>query len=486
MFENIQEWRASGLWALGLMLGLPLVLLVLTEAIVRLRRRQLPTEATMRIVRTLVVPTLAVYLILTRVMELDPTRPGVRLVLTILWIFLIHAALSLLNVAIFAGAAQESWQARVPKLVRDLGRFALVLVGVAIVLSTVWGADLGALVAALGVGSIVIGLALQDPLGNLFSGVMLLFEQPFRVGDWVRIGDNFGKVVEINWRAVHVLMRGTEVMVVPNSVLAKGSFSNLSRPTRVHTEVITLGFSYDDPPNKVKRVLTRTAVNTHGVLEDPPPKVQTSAYEASSIAYKLSLRVADYAEMSAVRDELMTRIWYAVKRYRLTMPYPMQTSIQVNQSDLDAAMKAALPAETLRRFPQLGLARATDLGAGVSRGAVQHYARGERVVAEGECLPGLALILEGQVVLTVRDAAGQDKEVARLGVGEFFGERSLLSAAASDVTVTVLEDLEVLMLEGEALQAMIDQTPHAAREIGNVKEARRRAIRDARFVRTED
>jgi small-conductance mechanosensitive channel len=480
VFEHFQYWRSYAIWALVLVIALPVVLLVLTEIIVRLRRRQIPLEATLRIVRNLVVPTVAVYLILTQVAELDPNRPAVRLVLTLLWIFLIHTALSFVNAVIFAGAVEGTWQARVPKLVRDLGRFLLVLVGLAIVLSTVWGADLGALVTALGVGSIVIGLALQDPLGNLFSGVMLLFERPFAVGDWVRIGDTVGKVVEINWRAVHVLVRGTEIVVVPNSVLAKGSFSNLSRPTRDHAEVLTLTFSYSDPPNKVKRALTRAAALTPGVLEDPPPQVQTSAYQDFSIAYKLIFRVADYAQMSAVRDELMSRIWYVVKRQGLTMPYPVQTHIQVSQAELDATERAPLPVETLRRFPQLGLARVRDLGDGVSRRAVLSFARGERVVAEGECLPGLVLILSGQVSLAVRDTGGQEREIARLGPGEFFGERSLLSVSASEVTATALEDLEVLVLEGESLQALIDQTPHAAREIGKVMESRRRAIRNAR------
>jgi small-conductance mechanosensitive channel len=460
-------------WALGLMCGLPVVLLILTEAIVQLRRRQLAVEATLRIIRNWLVPALALYLILTEVAELAPHTPVVRVLLTLLYIFAIHAVLSFLNLAVFGRATQGSWQARVPQLVRDLGRFLLVLVGAAIVLSTVWGADLGSLVAALGVGSIVIGLALQDPLGNLFSGVMLLFEQPFVVGDFVRIGDTAGKVIEINWRAVHILVRGTEVVVVPNSVLAKGSFSNLSRPSRVHTEVITLGFSYDDPPNRVKRVLTRAAALTSGVLEDPPPAVQTAAYDSSSVAYKLVFRVADYAETSAIRDELMTRIWYAVKRQRLTMPH----AVPARETDLDAR---PLPVEVLRRFPQLGLGRIQECGEGVCRHAIQHYACGERVVAEGECLPGLVLVLGGQAALSVRDSSGQKREILRLGPGEFFGERALLSSSASEVTVTALEDLEVLVLEGESLQALIDQVPQAAREIGKVVEARRHAIHQAR------
>ena len=124
---------------------------------------------------------------------------------------------------------------------------------------------------------------MQDPLGNLYSGVILLFEQPFTVGDWLRVGDAVGEVVEVNWRAVHLLVGGTEVQVIPNSALAKGSFGNVSRPTRQHAETITLGFSHDDPPNKVNRVLRTTALRTPGVLEEPSPTVAILAYKNAAV-----------------------------------------------------------------------------------------------------------------------------------------------------------------------------------------------------------
>jgi small-conductance mechanosensitive channel len=472
VFEFFGQDAARLAWTLGVVLGLPLALLLLTEAVVRLRRRGSPAESPLLAVRNLLVPALAAYVLLVHVAELDPGSYPVQVVLTLAWIFGLHAALSFLNVALFAGAHRESWRARVPTLARDLARLLLVLVGAALVLSTVWGANLGALVTALGVGSVVLGLALQDPLGNLYSGVILLFEQPFAVGDWLRVGDTVGQVVEVNWRAVHLLVGGTEVEVVPNSVLAKGNFTNVSRPTRQHAETVTLGFAPDDPPNKVKAVLRATALRTPGVLGEPPPGVALLSYETSAVRYALVFHVADYAQVAAVRDEFLTRIWYAARRHRL--------QIESRRADPGAAARAPVPAEDLSAFPQLGLARAGGPGDGFSPGALRQYARGEQVAAEGEVLPGLHLILRGQVALTVRDGAGREKEVARLARGEFFGEKALLGVATSDVTVTALEDLDLLVLEGEAIQALVEQTPRAAQEIGRVLEARRSAVRKAR------
>lgn len=479
MFESL---GALGPWTLGVVLGLPLGMLLLTEVAVRLRRGGRGRwAAPVLLARNFILPTLALYILLVRVVGLGEEQTAVKVVLTLLWVSVLYAALTLLNVVLFEGAEEGSWQSRVPKLLQDLGRLVLVLIGLGIVLSAVWGQSLAGLVTALGVGTLAIGLALQDPMGNLFSGLMLMFERPFSVGDFIKIGETTGKVVEINWRAVHILVRKTEIAIVPNSTLSKGNFTNLSRPTREYAEQLFLGFSYDDPPNKVKRVLKRLALETQGVVQDPPPSVSTHAYDNSSITYKLTFRVADYSEAGGVKDELLTRVWYAAKRDGLSMPFPTQTQVQVRQEDLDAAAKAPLPEEALQKFGQLGLAKASGLEESLRRDAVRHYAKGEVVVARGESLPGLCLVLRGEVSLTSPEgSAATEKEVARLGAGEFFGEKALLSSSASEVTVTAVDDVELVVLEGPALRRLVDQAPHVAREIGAVLEARREALRQAR------
>src|SRR5262245_5128933 len=217
-------------WALALVVGFPLAMLLMGEATLRLRRQGRPIVATLRTVRNLVLPTLAILLLLRHVVGLSPRGTEVRVATTVLWIFLIHAALSFVNDVVFASAAEGSWQSRLPRLFRDLARLILVLLGACVVLSTVWGADLPRPVTSLGVGSIVLGLALQEPLGNVFAGMMLLFEKPVSVGDWIQIDGIIGKVLQITWRSVQIETGMRELRIVPNSSLSKGSFSNLSRP----------------------------------------------------------------------------------------------------------------------------------------------------------------------------------------------------------------------------------------------------------------
>jgi len=460
-------------WAVGLIVGMPLVLLVLTEAIVRLRRRRHSLEGPLRILREQALPIVGVYLLLTQVVQLDPTSTTVRVALTAVWIVGIHAVLSVLNVVVFAGAEVGTWQAKVPTLARDLGRMLLVVVGAGVVLSTVWGTDLGALVTALGVGSLVLGLALQEPLGNLFSGILLTVERPLEVGDWIRVNNITGRVVEINWRAVHLVVDGTQVVIVPNTVLAKGSFANLSRPTRRFSDSLLVGFDHAVPPNRVRAILLDVARGVPGLAGEP--SVAVDGYGPAAIQYRICFAAADFPDVGPIKELLQTRVWYAAQRHDLTISPPTAGPLPVAATPHEPE-REPLPDEALRLFAHLGLNRPDGVGPTLSRGAVRRYAAGERVVAKGEALPGLFLILVGKVALAAQDGG---REVVRLGPGEFFGERALLTAGASDVTATALDDAELVVLSAETLRRLVEQSPRVVREIGQVMDARRRAMTDA-------
>ncbi len=471
---------ASFWWAIALVVGTPAAILVLGEAIARLGRLGHPLANTLTGVRNIFVPIAAVYLMVRYVAEVEGDSVFVRVLLTLLAVSVLNTVLSLFNVLLFATAAHTTWQARTPKLVREVARFALVVVGSGFALSSVWHIDLGSLVAALGVGSIVLGLALQEPLGNLFSGLMLTFERPFEVGDWIQVGDKAGEVVEINWRAVHILTSSKELQVIPNSSLAKNNFGNYSRPTRHFADTLELSFSAAEAPNRVKAMLLEVLAGTPGVLLDPAPSVRTASHSTTAIVYKVGFHVADYRELGGVRDEVLTRLWYAARREGLTDLPPAQASIQLTKEEAEAPANRSLEDDLLRPFRQFGLAEVEEVAKQLRRRAVKRYARGERVMVEGEPFAGLYLVLNGEAALTVRDGSGEEPGIAQVTRGDFFGEKSLLSCHTSDVTVTAVSDLEVLVLDSDQLHALLERTPRLAREIGQVMEARRQASQRVR------
>lgn len=460
--------EASFWWAMGLVVCTPVAVILLGELLAQFRRRQHPLAGTITAMRNVLLPCAATYLMVVFVAGVDRDSVAVRILLTLLAIGILHVVLSLFNVLLFAQAAQDSWQARTPKLVRDLARFGLVVVGSGLALSTVWQIDLGNVLAALGVGSIVLGLALQEPLGNLFSGLMLTFEQPFRVGDWIQVGDKVGEVVEVNWRAVHILTPAMELQIIPNSSLAKNNFGNFSRPTRLFADTFELAFASSEPPNRVKELLLQVMASTPGVLDRPTPMVRTARCDASTIQYRITFHVADFSQVSNVRDEVLTRIWYAARRESLDGLAPHSSSA------------AHLSEEALRPFRQFGLGDVEVIASETGTRSVARYARGEQVTVEGQPFAGLYLILAGDATVTVRDLSGHEQTIAELHRGDFFGEKSLLSCQTSDVTVTARSDLEVLVLNSVQLHALLERTPRLAREIGQVMETRRQAIQHVR------
>ena len=467
-------------WSLALMLGFPASMLILGEIIFHLERRRHSLTSTLRIVRGLLLPATAVFVLLQHVTPVGRNDLWLRLVETVILLGLIHASLSLLNVVLFSHATAGSWQSRFPRLLVDVIRLILVLIGLSIILSTIWGYDLGSLVTALGVGSLVLGLALQDAVGNVFAGLLLMCERPITVGDFIKIDGNLGKIVEINWRAIHLETFERSLLIVPNSVLAKGAITNYSRPTRLHAEVLTFRFSIFDKPNDVRSLLARTVEGVCGILSEPPADIITDGFGDGVVSFKVRFYVADFVNVLVVRSELLTRVWYTSRRSGLTLAYPVLYNLPADMDQPPFRDKVPSPSAVSAFFPQFGLSTIPEDSREWKEVLRQYYSPGEMVLSEGEAIPGLFLILNGRADLAVRGADGLFNIFAGAGPGEYFGEKALLPGQSSDVSVIVAENLDVLILPSNTLQSMLERSPRLATEIGRVMESRRAAASEAR------
>ena len=409
--------------ALAVGLGLPLVLLVMTEAIQVAGRRGHPVAGPLRWTRNWLMPVLALVLFLRVAAGLPGTNLSVRLAETVLWIFLAAGTLNFINSLVFEAAALGSWATRVPRLLRDLIRILLVGLAGAVVYSTVWGKDLSGALAALGVSSIVVGLALQEPLGNLFSGVMLLMERPFEVGDHIEIGDFSGEVKEINWRSAHL-----------------------------------------------------KSAETPGVIAAPAPIAATLNFGDFGIAYRLIYRTLE-EDRWPVRGELMTRIWYAARRRGLNMPYPVTVNLDYEQK----GVFGRTPPQA--RDLLAGLGRFPDLS-GVTEQALEtlDFARQEVLFREGDPLTGVLVLVRGEVSLQMgRGEAAV--EIARVSPGDIFGESGMYGRQASSLSAVALEDCLVVRMAPDAISQVFEKSPVLAREVGQVVEARRSTAQAARESR---
>ncbi len=469
-------------WAIMLAVGFPLLAIFLGQVCDELNRQHHPLLFTVRWLRNLLLPLTVFYLLLAKVVRLADGRLILKIMLTLILITAVYLLLSLINGVLFGSADTHTWRAQTPRLLRELVIVFLVALAAAVIFAQVWEQDLAGLVAALGLGSVVLGFALQGTLGNVISGITLLMERPFSEGDWVEIGDIEGKVTEINWRAIRILNRKGNLVVLPHTMVAQETLVNNSAPDPVTGNIVEVGFSYSHPPNQVKQMLKEALGSTPGILAEPQPVLRTLDYGDSAITYQLLYWIVNQKDRFNIRERLMTRIWYGAQRHDLNIPFPIRTLYHFNGPKANEDPMPQVLEQQTDRSPIIHELLDGNILDEVGQGAnLQYFGRDEQIIAEGERSDYLYIMLSGQVKLTTH-VKGNLEEIMTLGQGEFFGAIAVLSNQPSPVSITALEDATVLRLTLSMMHQLIDRRPSLALEIGQVIELRQRAIQQFRFT----
>jgi small-conductance mechanosensitive channel len=185
--------------------------------------------------------------------------------------------------------------------------------------------ELGGLIATSAVTSLVLGLALQPILSNFFAGLVISVERPFRINDWIRVGEFEGRVVAITWRTTHLRTRDNDNLVIPNGKLADERVMNYYYPHPMHMERVKVGAAYGEPPYRVRRILAETAAGMTGVLDKPTPEVYVTSFDESAVMYEVRIWVEDVVQAPRIASELRARIWEVFRKERIAIPYPTRS-----------------------------------------------------------------------------------------------------------------------------------------------------------------
>ncbi len=216
---------------------------------------------------------------------------------------------------------------------------------------------LSGLVAGSAITSLVIGLALQPILGNIFAGLVIGLEKPYRINDWVKIGENEGRVVSINWRTTHLRTRENDNLIIPNLAMSQERILNYYYPHPMHLEKIRIGAHYKHPPYRVRRALLAAAEGVPGVLEKPTPDVQTRAYQESAVEYELRVWIEDIGQQTRIRSDVHSRIWEEFHRSGIVIPYATRTL------EVKSVRRSVAPAPGERPQARLFVAGGPESGA---------------------------------------------------------------------------------------------------------------------------
>ncbi|HXY65405.1 MAG TPA: mechanosensitive ion channel family protein [Mycobacterium sp.] len=447
-------------WAVGLTVGLPFTLIALTELHHALARRQSALARPVNLLRSYLVPLTALLLLLVKVAQVPERLNSVRMLATVFGFLVLVLLLSGLNATLFESAPQGSWRARVPTIFRDVTRLLLIAVGLALILSYVWGVRIGGLFTALGVGSVVIGLMLQNSVGQIVSGLFMLFEQPFRIGDWLDTPTARGRIVEANWRAVHIQTdRGLQI--TPNSVLAATSFTNLSRPPGAHQLEITTIFSPDDPPDRVRHLLSRIAGTLPQCKADSTP----TAVAAGSGEYRVTIGLKSPADDGAARATFLRWIWYAARREGL--------HLDGADDDFSTPARVQMAMRTVVA-PALRLSH-TDQQSLTSHAKIVRYGTDEVVQFAGKVPTAMTFLITGCVRLTTTAEDGSVLSLSVLEEGSFLG-LTTLTRQPSLSTAYALEEVTALEIDREHIEDVVMRSPLLLQELGRIIEDRRKRV----------
>jgi small-conductance mechanosensitive channel len=398
----------------------------------------------------------------------DPLQDGAHAVLKIAW--WLWAAWFL--VGFLRAFVVTEHRPRESKLVQDLLVGLVYLAALFAIIAYVFDLPIKGLLATSGAIAIILGLALQSTLSDVFSGIVLNFSRPYRPGDWISIdGATDGRVIEMNWRATHVLTAKRDLAIVPNSAIAKAKIVNSSSPSGIHGFTVTVQLEAGASPSAGTEILQQAILNSSLILATPAPTITVKSINASYTEFDITAFVEDLAQSTRAQNQLFDLI------ARHLAAAGMALASNQNQPSWPQPADPAMPKSAAERalalidiFAGLTAEERRSLAAKLKRKTYDH---GETVADAGTVLHSLYLVGAGVLSLT-HDMSEGEMELMRLGPGDHFGESGLLTGTALPVKVSALSLCILYELEKDDLAPVLEARPAISQELCRVL-ARRQA-----------
>jgi small-conductance mechanosensitive channel/CRP-like cAMP-binding protein len=367
----------------------------------------------------------------------------------------------------------------VPTILRDIAQgvmYVFLLLGALRAI----GFDPGSILTTGAVVTAVIGLSLQDTLGNLVAGLAIQIERPFDVGDWVQLdadAKKIGRVVEINWRATKVATLDEVSVIVPNGMLAKAPITNFSKPTSLARRSVLVHVAYEVPPRRVHAAILEAIADAPGVLAEPAPSVLTNAFADSGIEYWVRFYTTEFQRRDVVDSGVRDRIYYALHRAGFEIPYPQRTVHLRQDSDesraRDAEGRVAARELALSKVDVLQVLDPKLLRKLAAFATTRLFSPGETVVRQGDAADELYIIERGTVAVLLLEGDGKKtSEVTRLGPGMFFGEMALVTGERRQATVRAVDECALTVIGHQPFHAVLSESPSLVLELSQVLAAR--------------
>ncbi|MEP6849288.1 MAG: mechanosensitive ion channel family protein [Acidobacteriota bacterium] len=396
----------------------------------------------------------------------------------LLWMALIISIVRFLGYLIFGAAFRNAAQSEISSLLKTVLSMVIYIVAFFIVFQSQYPeVQLAPLFTGSAILGIVVGLALQDTLGNLFAGIALQADQPFQVGDVVSITGRGNGVVEgVSWRGVKIRTFQNKLLVISNAVLGKETIEVAPRGN-LNARIVTFETTYSDSPARVAQVARDSIRQTENVSQKIRPIVRIRNLGDHGLEWEVKYWAEDYSKYNDTDALVRQRIWYAFKREKLEFAFPTRTiHIEPKPEEVPIEELTDTISERLCKVPIFAPLTDEETEKLARASTSRVFAPGEAIVRMGAEGNSMFVIVRGAVRVQI-PVDGIPKTINDLKENDFFGEMSLLTGEPRTATVVASEETEVLQISKPAIKRILEGNPELVRSICEIVEERKELLR---------
>ena len=374
------------------------------------------------------------------------------------WEQLVEAGWWVLGARVAAGAARIlvvlEHRPRETQIISDLLAGAIYVAALLAIVNFAFLVPIRGLLATSGVIAIVLGLALQSTMSDVFSGIAVGLERPYKPGDliWVEGGIE-GHVMQLNWRSTQIATGENNIAVVPNSIIAKARLVNRSAPTPVRGSTFEIRLDADAPPPRCVATLTAAALACRVPLSEPVPTVACIALQGDGAVYEIGFSVASSTVLAAARTELAGQLHRHLRHAGIALAVPGVAP--------PPRITVPTPAELLEQSELFGVIEPAQRDLLAQHFTATWLQPGDTLIREGDKPEALFVVASGTAEIT-RKTSGAPRVVYRLGPGETLGAIGLITGSPYAATATALTPLQAYRLDRHDIAAAIDAEPGLA------------------------
>jgi len=392
----------------------------------------------------------------------------IKLLFDVLW-WIIPAYLINLAVKRFIWIPLELKSNRsVPKILQNFLAFIFYLLAFFGVIAYVFDQKLTSLLATSGMVAMIIGLAIQVNIANIFSGIAINLEHPFRINDWIKIGEDFrGKVVDITWRTIKLRTMDGSLLSLPNSIASESPIHNYNHPNRFFWNRIEVFVDPKHNPDHIKKILKNALLSVNGIVKSKDPSIRFGLNEWAAV-YTLFYCLDDYDMKYFYKSKVFEQAWIHLFRAGIRPAVTRQELYLFEGHEDRSAEEAQLPISLINEidlFQHLSDKVKTKLS---NRMIYHHFQVDDIVFKQGDTGDSLFVIREGVVGVWIKMNNGEAIEVARLGAGSFFGEMALLTGEPRTASIITKTEAFVYEIKKNDFAPIIEDFPETVQKLSQV------------------